>query len=168
MTEEAESDFWTITGEFIYRHNGEPESKLYVPKEETFPIPMNYIDVTRTTNTSLDVLLDKKYWRLLERGWRKKNCQMHWTGFTRFILLNERPPDGFSWSVVESYKETNHVKTRQCMARHVEAYVSCSEKESQTKMGCRETKARQCQTIERNILRWIKRRRIQAHNESRS
>ena len=28
--------------------------------------------------------------------------------------------------------------------------------------------ARQCQTIERNILLWTKRRRIQAHNESRS
>ena len=21
-----------------------------------------------------------------------------WTGFTRFILLNERPPDGYTWS----------------------------------------------------------------------
>ena len=23
-----------------------------------------------------------------------------WTGFTRFILLNEKPPDGYAWSVV--------------------------------------------------------------------
>ena len=21
-----------------------------------------------------------------------------WTGFTRFILLNERPPEGYTWS----------------------------------------------------------------------
>ena len=28
-------------------------------KEESFPIPLNYIDVTRTTYTSLDVLLEK-------------------------------------------------------------------------------------------------------------
>ena len=54
------------------------------------------------------------------------------------------------------------------MARYVEAYVRCSEKESKAKMGYRETKARQCQTIERNILHRTKRRRIQDHNESRS
>ena len=29
--------------------------KLYVPTEESFPIPLKYIDVTRTTNTNLDV-----------------------------------------------------------------------------------------------------------------
>ena len=34
-------------------------------------------------------------------------------------------------------------------------------------MDDRETKARQCQTIERNILHWTKRWRIPAHNESR-
>ena len=39
--EEAEDDFWTITGEFI-----SPRVKLYMPREETFPIPMKYIDVT--------------------------------------------------------------------------------------------------------------------------
>ena len=30
--------------------------------------PMKYIDVTRTTHTSLDVLVEKTSWRLLERG----------------------------------------------------------------------------------------------------
>ena len=30
---------------------------MYMPKEETFPIPTKYIDVTRTTHTSLDVLM---------------------------------------------------------------------------------------------------------------
>ena len=41
--------------------------KLHVPKEETFPIPMKYIDVTRTTFSSLDVLLEKNiedYWNV--------------------------------------------------------------------------------------------------------
>ena len=45
--EEAESDFWTITGEFIYRHHVVPRVKLYMPKEESFLIPLKYIDVTR-------------------------------------------------------------------------------------------------------------------------
>ena len=42
-------------------HHVEPRVKLYMPKEESFPIPMKYIDVTRTTHTSLDVLLEKTH-----------------------------------------------------------------------------------------------------------
>ena len=57
--EEAKNDIWTITGEFIYRHHVVPSVKLYVPREETFPVPMKYIDVTRQTHTSLDVMLEK-------------------------------------------------------------------------------------------------------------
>ena len=49
--EEAKNDFWTITGEFIYRHHVEPRVKLYMPKAESFPFPLKYIDVTRTTFT---------------------------------------------------------------------------------------------------------------------
>ena len=37
--EEAKNDFWTITWEFICRHHVVPRFKLYMPKEETFPIP---------------------------------------------------------------------------------------------------------------------------------
>ena len=44
--EEAKNDFWTITGEFIYRHHVEPRVKLYVPTEESLPIPLKYIDDT--------------------------------------------------------------------------------------------------------------------------
>ena len=42
------------------------------------------------------------------------------------------------------------------------------QQESKTKMGYRETKVRQCQTIVGNILYWTKRWRIQTHNESRT
>ena len=37
---EVKNDFWTITGEFIYRHHVAHRVKLYVPKEESFPIPL--------------------------------------------------------------------------------------------------------------------------------
>ena len=60
---EAKDDFWSITGDFIYRHHVEPRGKLYVPKEETFPVPTKYIDVTRTTNTTFDVMLEKVSFR---------------------------------------------------------------------------------------------------------
>ena len=46
-----------------------------------------------------------------------------WTGFTRAVLLSERPPEGYTWSWEETDEETNTLKTRQCMARYVEAYV---------------------------------------------
>ena len=44
-----------------------PESKLYVLREESFPMPIKCIDVTRTTHTSLDVLLENNiddYWNV--------------------------------------------------------------------------------------------------------
>ena len=83
---EAKKDVWAISGGFICRHHVVPRVKLYVPKEESFPIPLKYIDVTRRTHTSLDVLLEKQiWWFLLERRWWEKISDA-WTGFTRFIL----------------------------------------------------------------------------------
>ena len=34
-----------------------------------------------------------------------------WTGFSRFILLNERPPDGCTWSGRETHEETKKTST---------------------------------------------------------
>ena len=47
-----------------------------MPKEESFPIPMTYIDITRTTHTSLDVLSEKQIddYRNVDE---KENHQMH-------------------------------------------------------------------------------------------
>ena len=53
---------------FIYRHHVEPKVKLYMPREESFHIPLKYIDATRATNTSLDVMLEKNiddYWNVV-------------------------------------------------------------------------------------------------------
>ena len=89
-----------------------------MPKEESFPIPIKYIDVTRTTHTSLDVLLEKHvddYWNVDE----ERESSDAWTFCTRFILLNERPPDEYTWTD----EETNNLKTRQCVAGYVEPHV---------------------------------------------
>ena len=70
-----------------------PQSN-YVPAETSFPIPLKYIDVTRTTNASLDVMLEKNiedYWNV--DGDRELSDT--WTGFTRFILLSEKPRGDF-------------------------------------------------------------------------
>ena len=47
--------------ETIYRHHIEPRLQLYVPKEESFPIPLKYIHVIRSTNTDLDVAQEKQF-----------------------------------------------------------------------------------------------------------
>ena len=57
---EAINDFWYMSGNFIYRHHVEPRVKLYSPKEESFPVPLKYIDVSRITHTNLDVKQEKR------------------------------------------------------------------------------------------------------------
>ena len=57
---EAINDFWSMSGDFIYRHHVGPRVKLYSPREEPFPIPLKYIDVTRTTHTFLTLRKSKR------------------------------------------------------------------------------------------------------------
>ena len=69
-----------------------PKSKLYVPREESFPIPLTYIDFSRNTHTSFVVMLEKSiddYWNV--DGARELSDT--WTGFTRFTFFSEKPPD---------------------------------------------------------------------------
>ena len=43
--------------------------KLYVPREESFPIPQRYIYVTRATSTTLDVMLESRiddFWKIVD------------------------------------------------------------------------------------------------------
>ena len=67
-----------ISGPFqaicVYRHHLEPRVKLYVPREASFPVPLKYIDVTRTTSTSLDVMLEK-YFTIIGTLMEIENCQ---------------------------------------------------------------------------------------------
>ena len=98
------NDLWSISGDFIYRHHVEPLVKLYMPTEESFPIPLKYFDVTTTTDTTLDVMSEKR--TLMET----QSCRMHgqvsqdslyWMrnhlmdihGLVRDWQENTRPPD---------------------------------------------------------------------------
>ena len=77
-----------MTGNFIYRHHVEPRVKLYSPREESFPIPLKYIDVSRTTDTNLDV----KQERRIDDCWNtdgSRDLSEFSTGFTQFTLLEE-------------------------------------------------------------------------------
>ena len=101
--DEAINDFWSMSGNFIFRHHVEPRVKLYSPREESFPIPLKYIDVSRTTHANWDVKQEKRiddYWKI--DG--SRDLSDPWTGFTRFTLLEEKPPDGCMWSGVRLTK----------------------------------------------------------------
>ena len=94
---EAINDFWSMSGSFIYRHHVEPRVKLYSPREESFPIPLKYIDVSRTAHTNLDVMLERRiddYWNIDV----SRDLSDSWTGFTQFTPLEEKPPEGYMWS----------------------------------------------------------------------
>ena len=74
------------------------EFNSYVPKEETFPIPLEHIDETRCTYTSLDELQETRiddYWSVdVDRS-----LSDSWTGFTKFTFLKKekKTPSGYMW-----------------------------------------------------------------------
>ena len=83
---EAINDFWSMSGNFKNCHHVEPRVKLYSPRDESFPIPLKYIDVTRIAHTNLDVKQEKRiddYWNI--DG--SRDLSGPWTGFTQFTLL---------------------------------------------------------------------------------
>ena len=64
-----------------------------MPTEETFPTPLEYIDVVRRTNAAFDVLLGDR----IDNCWNVdcgKELSEPWNGFTQFTILNEKPTDG--------------------------------------------------------------------------
>ena len=73
----------------MYRHHVEPRVKLYSPREESFPIPLKYIDVSRTAHTNLDVMQES----LIDDCWNidgSGDLSDSWTGFTQFTLCSVR------------------------------------------------------------------------------
>ena len=99
----------------------EPRVKLYVPTEASFPIPLRYIDVTRATSTTLDVMLEKIS-TTIGTSMEIENCQIRGqvsqdspyrtTNHQMDILVLE-----------ETDKKTKDVQARHFVARDVERYV---------------------------------------------
>ena len=94
---EAGNGFWSISGNFVYRHHVDPRVKLHVSREASFPIPLRYVDVTRAANTPLDVLLEKNIGDCGNVDGDRELSDT-WTGLTRFTVLFEKTLDGYTWS----------------------------------------------------------------------
>ena len=97
---EARNDFWSVSGDFIYRHQVEPRVKLCAPREEIIPY------------SHWNTLTSPGYHRTILRCDAGKPASMiigtsmdqvdlwDFLGqyFTQFILLLEKYPDRYMWS----------------------------------------------------------------------
>ena len=136
---EARNDSWSISGNYIYRHHVEPRVKLYVPREESFPIPLRYIDVTRATSATLGVML----WRRIDDSWNiewDRDLSDAWTGFTRFTVLDEKPPVGCTWSGEAADKEANNIQAWLPVNRDSDKLVRCSATKKNPKVAVEKPK----------------------------
>ena len=150
---EARADFWSIQSDFICRHHSEPRVQLYVPKEETFPIPLKYIDVTRSTHSDLDVMQEKR----VDDCWNvgsNRSLSDSWKGFTKLTLAKGKHPRGHMWpgrrlTKVQTSSRPDHV----CPEVWTKIGKAAKNREK-TRMEKREAQTRQCSKTERNLLHW--------------
>ena len=91
---EAIIDFWSMSGNFIYRHHVEPGVKLYSPREESFPIPLKFLGVSRTTRTNMDVMQERR----IDDCWNIDVICLILGQVSQFTLLDEKPPDAYMCS----------------------------------------------------------------------
>ena len=130
---EAINNFWSMSGSFIYRHHVEPRVKLYSPREESFPIPLKYIDVSRITHTNLDVKQEKRiddYWNI--DG--SRDLSDPWTGFTQFTLLEEKSSRRIYVVREEIDEKAAYIQARSSMARTLEINGKARQAEGEAKV----------------------------------
>ena len=68
-----------------------------------------------------------------------------WTGLTRFILLNERPPDGFSWSGRRLTRKQTTSRPDNFWPDMWKHKSDASKTQSKATMDHRQTKVGKCQ-----------------------
>ena len=108
-----------MSGNFIYRHHVEPRVKLYSPREESFPIPLKYIDVSRTTHTNFDVMQEAAS-MTIGISMNQETCLDSWTSFTQFTPLEEKTCRRIFVVRVETDKTASDIQARSFMARTLE------------------------------------------------
>ena len=109
-------NFRSMSVNLIYRHHVEPRVKRYPPREQSFPIPLKYIDVSRTTHTNLDVKHEKRiddFWNI--NG--PRDFSDPWIGFTQLSLLEEKTSRRkyVVWGGIN--EKTAYIQARLSMAR---------------------------------------------------
>ena len=128
---EAINDFWSMSGNFIYRHRVEPRVKLYSPSEESFHIKIH----RRIQNCSYEFGCQARatHRRPLEHRWIK-----------RFVWLLDRFHSGCSigrktsWRIhvvrCEINKKTGYIQARLFMARTLDEIEKTCPAEGEAKV----------------------------------
>ena len=127
------NDFWSMSGNCIYRHHVEPRVKLYSPREESFPSPQKYIDVSRTTHTNLDVKQEKRiddYWNI--DG--SRDLSDPWTGFHTIYSIGRKSSRRIYVVQVEINEKTAYIQARSSMARALENNGKARQAEGEAKV----------------------------------
>ena len=115
---EAINYFWSMTGNFIYNHHVEPRVKLYSPREESFPIPPKYIDVSWTTHEFGCQARETHRWPL-EYRWVTR---LVWSldGFHTIYSTRRKSSRRIYVVRQEINEETSYIQARSSMARAME------------------------------------------------
>ena len=148
---EAINDFWSMSGSFIYRHHVEPRVKLYSPREESFPIPLKYIVVTRITHTNLDVKQEKR----IDDSWNIDGSRVlsdPWTGLHTIYFTRWKS----SWRIYvvrgEIDEKTAYIQARSSMARVMEVNGKECQAEGEAKVVWRQAPSWQRTKIARDLF----------------
>ena len=138
---EAINDFWSMSGNFIYRHHVEPRVKLYSPREESFPFPLKYIDVSRTTHTNLDVKQERRIddYSNIDGS---RDLSDHWTFLTQFTLSEEKLPNGYMSSGRRLTRKQLTTRSDDFWARTLNESGKKCPAEREAKVVTRKTKTR--------------------------
>ena len=108
-----------MSGNFIYRHHIQPRVKLYSPREESFPIPLKYIDVSSTTQNEFGCQAGEAHRRLLKYRWVTRLVR----SLDRFHpIFSTRRKTSRRIHVVrgEINEKTAYIQARSSMARAME------------------------------------------------
>ena len=133
------------------RHHIEPRVQLYMPKEETFPIPLKYIDVTRSTYTDLDIAQEKRiddYWN----ADGNKKLSDSWTVFTKFTRVKETPPKGYMWSGGGLTKIQTTTRPDHIWPEVWTRIGQTAQRKIKSRGSTRKAKTRECQKFEGNLF----------------
>ena len=86
----AINDFWSMSGNFIYRHHVEPRVKLYSPREESFPIPLKYIDVSQNYTYEFGCQSRENASMIIGMSMGLDDLSDPWTGFHTLYSIGRK------------------------------------------------------------------------------
>ena len=93
---EAREDFWSLSGEFMYRHDVVPREQWYMSKESSIPSTTKYIDVVRQAKSNLDKLEESSIDDLWNTDGKELSLKSG-TNSRDSDIPNKRPPQDHSW-----------------------------------------------------------------------